>query len=58
MTYSIACGDVMPGCQARFEAESKDELLDQVAGHASTEHGLTEITPDVLAAVEGAIHER
>ena len=58
MTYSIACGDVMPGCQAHFEAESKDDLLQQVATHAEADHGVTEITPDVLAAVEGAIRER
>jgi len=57
MTYSIACGDVMPGCSAQFDAETKDELLGQVAAHAQAEHGVEEITPDVLAAVEGAIRE-
>jgi len=41
----------MPGCSARFEDESQDGLLGQVATHAADEHGITEITPDVLAAV-------
>ncbi|MGH2901462.1 MAG: DUF1059 domain-containing protein [Solirubrobacteraceae bacterium] len=57
MAYSIACGDVMPGCAARFDAETKDALLAAVAAHAHDEHGIEEVTPDVLAAVEGAIHE-
>lgn len=57
MTYSLACADVMPGCDATFEADSKDELMGQVAAHAEEEHGIEEITPDVLVAVEGAIQE-
>lgn len=55
MGYSLACGDVMPGCAARFNAEAEDELLAQVAPHAADAHGITEITPDVLEAVKGAI---
>ncbi len=57
MSYSIACGDVMPGCSARFEGGSKEEVLGQIAAHAHDDHGIEEITPDVLAAVEAAIHE-
>ena len=57
MTYSIACGDVMPGCEARFEADTKDELLSQVAAHAQDDHGVEEITPEIMSAVEGAIQE-
>lgn len=55
MTFKLACGDVMPGCAARFETTSREELLSQVAGHAAHAHGITEITPDVLRAVEGKI---
>lgn len=55
MKFSLACGDVMPGCVSRFESASKDDLLAQVADHAAAEHGLTEITPDVLTAVESKI---
>ena len=57
MTFSIACGDVMPGCPARFEGATEEDVLTQVAAHARDDHGITEITPDVLAAVEGAITE-
>ena len=55
MTFSIACGDVMPGCAATFEADSEEELLAQVAPHAAEAHGIAEITPEVLEAVQGAV---
>lgn len=55
MTFKLACGDVMPGCSARFENGDRDALLGQVASHAASAHGLTTITPDVLAAVESKI---
>lgn len=57
MAFSIACGDVMPGCAATFDAETKDDLLVQLAPHAAEAHGITEITPEVLEAVSGAIKE-
>ena len=57
MSFSIACGDVMPGCAATFEAATTDDLLAQVAPHAAEAHGITEITPEVLEAVQGAIKE-
>jgi predicted small metal-binding protein len=55
MTFKLACGDVMPGCTARFEDTDKQQMLQEVAAHAASEHGITEITPDVLAAVESKI---
>jgi len=57
MSYSIACGDVMPGCAAHFEADSKDELMGQVVTHAREDHGVEEVTPEIAQAVEGAIKE-
>ena len=57
MGYSLACGDVMPGCAATFRADTEDELLAQVGPHAADAHGITEITPDVLEAVKGAIKQ-
>lgn len=55
MTFKLACGDVMPGCSARFESGNRDELMGQVARHAASAHGITTLTPDVLAAVESKI---
>ena len=47
----------MPGCSATFEADSQDELLALVAPHAAEAHGVTEITPEVLEAVTGAVKQ-
>lgn len=55
MTFVIACGDVIPGCPAHFEAEDKNQLMDQVGDHVAREHGITELTPEVLAAVDDKI---
>lgn len=55
MTFKLACGDVMPGCTARFADADHDALLGQVAAHAAAEHGISEITPEVLAAVESKV---
>lgn len=55
MKFSLACGDVMPGCVSRFESSTREDLLGQVAAHAAAEHGITEVTPDVLRAVESKI---
>ena len=57
MGYSLACGEVMPGCTATFNADTEDDLLAQVGPHAADAHGITEITPDVLDAVKGAIKQ-
>jgi predicted small metal-binding protein len=53
--FSLSCGDVMPGCVARFESDSRDDVLGQVGAHAVAHHGITELTPDVLRSVESNI---
>jgi predicted small metal-binding protein len=55
MTFKLACGDVMPGCAARFETDDQDLLMQQVAAHAAEAHGITEVTPDIAAAVAAKI---
>lgn len=55
MRYQLACGDVMPGCAQTFDTDSQDALLGQVGAHAAEAHGITEITPEVLAAVSSKI---
>ncbi|MGI9018204.1 MAG: DUF1059 domain-containing protein [Euzebya sp.] len=55
MTYEFACGNVMPGCAATFDAESKDELFGKVAAHAKDEHDIAEVTPEIQQAVEAKI---
>jgi predicted small metal-binding protein len=52
---SFACGDVVPGCDARWVRSSEDELLALVAQHARDDHGLTDIPDELVAQVRGAI---
>jgi len=51
MKFTLSCGDAMPGCSARFEDESRDRILDQVSAHAVRDHGVTEVTPEMLEAI-------
>jgi predicted small metal-binding protein len=55
MPYALACGDVMPGCDATFEADSEEELIAQVGPHAAQAHGIDEVSHDVMHAVRVAI---
>lgn len=54
-SYMIRCGAVMPGCKARFVADTEAELLATVAAHASAEHQGVELTDDVVERVKDAI---
>ena len=51
----FSCGDVIPNCTASFTGETDDEILAQVAVHARDDHGITEVTPDIVAQVTTAI---
>lgn len=51
----FACGDVVPGCDVRFVASSEDEILAEVATHASSVHGLPEVPPELVTQVRGQI---
>ena len=55
MSHRLKCGDVVPGCAAVFEAETKDELLGEVAAHAEADHGISEIDAATRSAIDGAI---
>ena len=52
---TFACGDVIPGCGAHFSAADEDGIFSQVAGHTVADHGVTDITPELVAAVRAHI---
>jgi predicted small metal-binding protein len=52
------CGEIVPGCDARFESESEDEILREVRTHARDEHGMPEVPPEVVDQVRARIVER
>jgi predicted small metal-binding protein len=37
------CGDLIPGCQATYEAASDDEIVEKVRHHARRDHGFDDI---------------
>lgn len=52
---SFACGDVVPGCTARWEEPTDELVLAGVADHAAAVHGLVEVPAELVAAVRAAI---
>ena len=52
---TFACGDVIPGCGARFSAADEAGIFAQVTGHAAADHGVTDITPELVQAVRDRI---
>lgn len=53
----ISCADMVPGCAFTAEADSEQELLQKVAAHAGPDHGIKDVTPEILAKLKAAIKE-
>jgi predicted small metal-binding protein len=51
----IACAQIVPECPFTASAATEEELIQKVAAHAAHDHGITEITPELLAKVKAAI---
>lgn len=51
----FACGDVVPGCEATWVCSEEDDILSNVAAHASADHGLVEVSAELVAAVRANI---
>ena len=46
----------MPGCSTELQAETKEELMTQGMDHAKV-HGITKLSPEMMAMVQGAIKQ-
>lgn len=53
---TLACGELLTGCPARFSGESVDEVLAQARRHVAEDHGM-EVTPELVAAVTAHIRD-
>jgi predicted small metal-binding protein len=51
----FACGDVVPGCDARWVCDTEDEILAHVAVHARDAHGLVAVPPEMVDEVRSRI---
>jgi predicted small metal-binding protein len=57
MTKVLRCNELMPGCNWEGRGESETEVLMQAAEHAKDAHNLTDISPELIAQVRGAIRD-
>ena len=54
----IACASIVPDCPFEATATTEEELLKKVAAHAAHDHGISDVTPELLAKVKAAIQNR
>jgi predicted small metal-binding protein len=52
---TFACGDVVPGCTTTFTGPDEASVLGQVAAHASVDHGLASVPPELVEQVRAAM---
>ena len=57
MAKVVHCRDVGLDCDFVARAETEEELLQKAAEHGRTQHGMTEIPPDVLQRVKSLIRD-
>ena len=51
------CGDVVLGCEWVARNEDEDELFAEIRSHARDAHGMDEVPPEVVVAIQGVITE-
>ena len=51
------CGDVVPGCEWVTRSEDETVLFEEITSHAREAHGMDEVPPEVVAAIQGVITE-
>ncbi len=49
------CGDVVPGCQWVTRNDDEQELLVEIHAHAREVHGMDEVPPEVVDAIQRVI---
>lgn len=57
MRKELACGAVVPGCDFVAHAATEEDLMQKVASHARTVHGVAHISDGLKAKIRDAIRE-
>ena len=57
MAKVMKCREVGLDCNFIARADTEEEILNQVAAHANTTHGVQDIPEDVVARVRGVIRD-
>ena len=51
----FSCGDIVPGCTARYQLPTEEEILAAVAAHARDVHGIEPVPPEMVDEVRSRI---
>jgi predicted small metal-binding protein len=51
------CGDVVPGCEWTARNEDEVALFAEIHSHARETHGMEEVPPEVVHAIQSVITE-
>ena len=51
----IRCGSIVPGCDVTVHGKTEADVLARAAEHARKAHGVTEISPALMAKIKGAV---
>ena len=57
MARRMSCSDVGPECDFVARGETDEEVMDQVAEHARTVHGMEEVPPELAEKAKAAIRD-
>lgn len=57
MSKTLRCKDVGPDCDFVAHGETEEEIMEQVAEHARTEHGFEEVPPELAEKARSVIQE-
>jgi predicted small metal-binding protein len=49
------CDVVFPSCSTHFEAETEEQILQQVAVHVREAHGMDEVPPELVDQVRAGM---
>ena len=57
MAFKFKCADIGMACGFETTANTKDQLMTQIATHAKQVHNMTTIPTDVMTKVQAAIKQ-
>jgi len=57
MAKVLKCREVGLDCNFVARADTEEEIMERIAEHANTTHGVKDMSEDVVARVRGVIHD-
>jgi predicted small metal-binding protein len=57
MAKTMCCRDVGPDCDFVARGETEEEIMGQVAEHARTAHGISEVPAELAEKAKAAIRD-